>query len=277
MIAFWSIAGPCHGSRAGKQPKSFHSTVEGERMIRWDKRTIRRGARWLLDAVLPPRCPNCGTIVDTPAAICGICWSAIGFIAEPMCQRCGGPFEFKVADRSICGRCLSDPPVFERARAATLYDDGCRSLILKFKHGDGLHLAPLFGAWLARSGASLLAEADLLVPVPLHRTRLLRRRYNQAAVLALDLGRRANVPVDVLGLIRARRTPSQGTRTRLGRERNVRGAFKVAGDLSARLKGQRVLLIDDVLTSGATANACARVLLRSGAKAVDVLTIARVP
>ena len=236
-----------------------------------------RWARWLLDAVQPPRCPGCGIIVEMPAAVCGACWSAIAFIAEPLCERCGRPFEFIVAERSVCGRCLADPPVFGRARAVALYDDASRGLILKFKHGDGLHLAPLFGAWLSRAGSGLLAEADVVVPVPLHRVRLFSRRYNQAAILALDIGRRVNLPVDVMGLIRARRTPSQGTRTRAGRERNVRGAFTVARECAARLSGKRVLLIDDVLTSGATANACARVLLRSGAAHVDVLTIARVP
>jgi ComF family protein len=240
-------------------------------------RAIRRVARWLLDAILPPRCPGCGIIVDMPAAICGTCWSKIAFIVEPLCQRCGAPFEFAVADRSICGRCIAEPPVFDRARAVALYDDASRGLILRFKHGDGLHLAPLFGAWLTRSGSSLLAEADLLVPVPLHRARLFARRYNQAALLALEIGRRAGVPVDVLGLVRARRTPSQGTRSRAGRERNVRGAFKASPALANAIKGKRVLLVDDVLTSGATANACARVLGRAGAAKVDVLTIARVP
>lgn len=116
-----------------------------------------------------------------------------------------------------------------------------------------------------------------MVPVPLHRTRLFARRYNQATVLALEISRRADLPVDVLGLIRARRTPSQGTRTRAARERNVRGAFKVTPALAANIKDRRILLVDDVLTSGATVNACARVLTRAGASAVDVLTIARVP
>ena len=212
-----------------------------------------------------------------PAAVCGACWSGIAFIVDPLCERCGRPFEFSVTDRAICGRCIADPPVYDRARSAALYDDASRGLLLRFKHGDGLHLTPLFGAWLSRTGAVLLAEADLLVPVPLHRTRLFARRYNQAALLAIDVGRRAGVPVDVLGLIRARRTPSQGTKTRAGRERNVRGAFKVTPDLAARISGKRVLLVDDVLTSGATVNACARVLGRAGAAKVDVLTVARVP
>jgi ComF family protein len=238
---------------------------------------IRRGARWVLDAVLPPRCPGCGIIVDQPAAVCGSCWSGIAFIVEPLCQRCGRPFEYNVADRSICGRCIAEAPTYDRARAAVLYDDASRGLLLRFKHGDGLHLVPLFGIWLTRSGAALLAEADLLIPVPLHRARLFARRYNQAALLALEVGRRAGLPVDVLGLVRARRTPSQGTRTRAGRERNVRGAFQVSSSLLEKIKGKRVLLIDDVLTSGATVNACARVLGRAGASKVDVLTIARVP
>jgi ComF family protein len=240
-------------------------------------RLVRRAGRWLLDAILPPRCPGCGVIIDAPAAVCGVCWSNIAFIVEPLCQRCGRPFEFNVADQSVCGRCLADPPVYGRARAVVLYDDASRGLLLRFKHGDGLHLTPLFGTWLSRAGSELLAEADLMVPVPLHRTRLFARRYNQATVLALEIGRRADLPVDVLGLIRARRTPSQGTRTRAARERNVRGAFKVTPALAANIKDRRVLLIDDVLTSGATVNACARVLTRAGASGVDVLTIARVP
>jgi ComF family protein len=245
---------------------------------RWPiKKAFRQSARWLLDAVLPPRCLGCGIIVDTPAAICGTCWSGIEFIADPLCHRCGRPFEFDVADRSICGRCIAEPPIYDRARATVLYDDASRGLVLRFKHGDGLHLTPLFATWLSRTGAALLDDADLLVPVPLHRTRLFARRYNQAAILALEVGRRLSLPVDVLGLIRARRTPSQGTRTRAGRERNVRRAFQVTPTFSANLKGKRVLLLDDVLTSGATVNACARVLLRAGAAKVDVLTIARVP
>ena len=245
-------------------------TRQTAKMIRW-------AARWLLDAVLPPRCSGCGIIVDMPAAVCGSCWSGIGFIGEPLCQCCGRPFEFNVAGRSLCGRCIAEPPVFERARASVLYDDASRGLLLRFKHGDGLHLAPLFGAWLTRTGAVVLAETDLLIPVPLHRTRLFTRRFNQAAVIALEVGRRAGVPVDVLGLVRARRTPSQGTRTRAGRERNVRGAFRVGPALAARIEGKRVLLVDDVLTTGATVNECARVLGRAGAASVDVLTIARVP
>ncbi|MDA1309304.1 MAG: ComF family protein [Proteobacteria bacterium] len=235
------------------------------------------GARWLLDAVLPPRCPGCGIIVDIPAAVCGGCWSRIAFITAPMCQCCGTPFEFTVAERSLCGRCLAEPPVYGRARSATLYDDASRGVLLRFKHGDGLHLTGLLGAWLARAGAPLLADADLLVPVPLHWTRLFARRYNQAAALALDLGARTDTLVDVLSLTRVRRTPSQGTRTRSGRERNVRGAFQVLPDRANLIRGKRVLLVDDVLTSGATVSACTRVLLRAGAAGVDILTIARVP
>jgi ComF family protein len=262
------------GGGGNKDP--WMSGATGQPIIKKASRLVRGRARWLLDAILPPRCPGCGIIVDLPAAICGTCWAGIAFIVDPLCQRCGRPFEFTVADRSFCGRCLADPPVYDRARAAALYDDASRGLLLRFKHGDGLNLTPLFGAWLARTGAVLLPEADLLVPVPLHRTRLFARRYNQAALLALEIAKRTGVPVDVLGLVRDRRTPSQGTRTRAGRERNVRGAFLVTPPLAAKIQGKRVLLVDDVMTSGATANACARVLGRAGAAAVDVLTIARV-
>jgi ComF family protein len=209
-------------------------------------------------------------------AVCGACWSDIAFISAPYCQCCGTPFEFTVAERSVCGRCLAAPPVYHRARSVVLYDDASRSLLLRFKHGDGLHMTGLFGAWMARAGVELLAEADLLVPVPLHWTRLFTRRYNQAAALVLDLAVRAGVAADIDTLERARRTPSQGSRTRSARARNVQGAFRIAPDARARVKGKRVLLVDDVLTSGATVSACGRVLLRAGAERVDVLTVARV-
>lgn len=232
--------------------------------------------RRVLDAILPPRCLACGVIVDASAAVCGACWSGIGFIVDPLCQRCGRPFEFEVAGRGTCGRCLAEPPVFHRARSAVLYDDGSRSLLLRFKHGDGLHMTGLFGAWITRAGAELLADADLLMPVPLHRSRLFARRYNQAAVLTLDLASRTGVMADVDSLLRTRRTPSQGALSRSARDRNVRGAFRVAPGAAPVIQGRRIVLVDDVFTSGATVSACARALHRAGAEQVDVLTIARV-
>jgi ComF family protein len=156
------------------------------------------------------------------------------------------------------------------------YDDASRDLVLAFKHADRTDGAPAYGAWLARAGADLVADADAIAPVPLHWTRLFSRRYNQAALLALALGTHAGLPVVPDLLIRRRRTPSQGRMSATGRARNVAGAFSLNARRLAFLEGRRILLIDDVLTTGATVESCARVLLRGGAAAVDVLTLARV-
>ncbi|MCC7271835.1 MAG: ComF family protein [Alphaproteobacteria bacterium] len=235
-----------------------------------------RAARTLLDVVLPPRCLACGTIVGDPGALCPECWAGVGFIAPPCCTRCGLPFAFDSGAGVECGECLRRPPAFDRARAVFRYDDASRPLILGFKHGDRTHAAPAFGAWLARAAGPLAAEAEVVVPVPLHRLRLLRRHYNQAALLALALGRRIRVPVVPDALVRKRATPSQGGLRRLGRFRNVAGAFAVPPRRRRHVDGRRVLLVDDVLTTGATVEACARALRAAGARAVDVVTLARV-
>ncbi len=179
-------------------------------------------------------------------------------------------------DGAICGACAQLPPRFDRARAPLIYDDISRAMVLGFKHGDQTHATPAFAGWMARTGASLLAPDSLLVPVPLHRARLFRRRYNQAALLALALGRLTGIAVVPDLLIRRRRTPSQGTLSRDERQRNVRRAFAVRVGCAGMLAGRHVVLVDDVLTTGATAGECAATLKGAGAKAVDVLTLARV-
>lgn len=242
---------------------------------------LRRGVGRLLDLVLPPRCLACGTEVGAPGALCPGCWQGVRFIAPPHCARCGLPFDYDptgggTADLA-CGACLARPPDFDRCRSVFAYDDASRSLVLGFKHGDRTDCAAAFAQWLARSGAALLAEPDVIIaPVPLHRWRLLKRRYNQSAMLALELGRltgRTAVP-DLL--VRRRATPSQGGLTAKGRARNVRGAFAVNPRRAEKLRGARILLVDDVFTTGATAAECARTLRRGGARAVDVLTLSRV-
>ncbi|WPZ36093.1 ComF family protein [Thalassobaculum sp. OXR-137] len=236
-------------------------------------------AHRLLDLLLPPRCGRCGVDVPTDAALCLDCWRAVTFIADPLCEVCGIPFEIRPFGRAVCGDCLARPPVFDRARAAVVYDDATRSLILAFKHADRLTLAPLFAAWMRGAGADLLEQADVIVPVPLHRWRLLSRRYNQAAVLAHALGRLSGVNVVDSLLLRTRQTPSQGRKSASQRTLNVRGAFALrnnCGGMAEAIKGRRVVLVDDVFTTGATVSACTRVLRRSGARAVDVLTLARV-
>ncbi|KAA0676794.1 ComF family protein [Roseomonas genomospecies 6] len=230
----------------------------------------------ILDALLPPRCLCCGGAVDRQGGLCAACWTGLTFIAPPFCAGCGTPFDFALEGEHLCGACIAEPPVYARARAVLAYDDGSRPLVLGFKHGDRIHAADAYGAWLARAGAELLAEADLLAPVPLHRLRLFRRRYNQAALLARAAGRQAGCPVLPDLLIRRRATPSQGGLDRSGRRRNVKGAFAVRPGLEPRVAGKRIVLVDDVLTTGATLSECARVLLRAGAERVDALTLARV-
>ena len=237
---------------------------------------IKRAGNRMLDIVLPPRCLKCGATVDAVGALCADCWPAVAFLAPPQCAACGLPFEFDLGPDALCGACAGERPVFARARAAFRYDDGSKDLILRFKHADRTDSAPAFARWMARAGAALLADADLIVPVPLHWLRLFMRRYNQAALLASALGGLSGKPAVNDLLLRRRRTPSQGGLGALGRQRNVAGAFAVDPRRRPLLQDKRVLLVDDVLTTGATVSACTSALLRAGAGAVDVLTLARV-
>ncbi|MFV3074746.1 double zinc ribbon domain-containing protein [Niveispirillum fermenti] len=237
----------------------------------------RRG----LDLLLPPRCLSCGVEVGEPGALCPGCWQGISFIAAPHCARCGLPFDYDPLGQGggglVCGACIARPPPFDRCRSVFAYDDASRRLVLGFKHGDRTDCATAFGQWLARAGAGLLTDERVLVaPVPLHRWRLLRRRYNQSALLATALGRRAGREVIPDLLLRRRATPSQGGLTAKGRVRNVAGAFGLNDRWAGRVRGARILLVDDVFTTGATVGECVRVLRRGGAAAVDVLTLARV-
>lgn len=231
-------------------------------------------ARRIVDSLLPPLCLCCGAMVAEPGSLCPACWSKLAFLAPPLCHACGHPFELDAGDGALCGRCMAEPPPWDRARAVLRYDDASKPLILRFKHADRLEGAPAFGRWLARAGGDLRDGCDMLVPVPLHRWRLLARRYNQSALLALALGREWGVTAQVDGLRRLRRTPPQGHFSREERLRNVRGAFALRPGLE--VAGRSVLLVDDVLTTGATLGECAKVLKRAGAVRVDVLTLGRV-
>lgn len=233
-------------------------------------------ARLVVDAVLPPRCLGCGATADRPGALCPRCWEGVDFLAPPLCRCCGYPFELDPGEAALCGACRRRAPAFDRARAVCAYDAGSRELLLAFKHADRTDAAPAFAAWMARAGAEVLAEADLIAPVPLHRWRLFRRRYNQAALLARALARTSGVALASDLLVRRRDTASQGGLSPAGRRRNVAGAFALRRGGAAAVAGRRVLLVDDVMTTGATVEACARVLRRAGAAGVDVLTLARV-
>jgi len=233
----------------------------------------RRIGATVLDLLLPPRCLKCGIEVSGDGALCAECWRGIAFLQPPCCARCGLPFDVDLGADAICGACASETPLYGRARAALRYDEASRTLVLAFKHGDKLQLAPALSRFMRQAGAELLATCDVIVPVPLHWTRLFARRYNQAAVLAHAVVRDGGPPVVADLLERRRATPSQGRSGRTERRRNVRGAFALKR--GREVAGQRVLLIDDVLTTGATASECARTLLDAGATSVDVLTLAR--
>lgn len=228
-----------------------------------------------ISLILPPVCLGCRAPVQGMAAraLCADCFGAMTFVGSPQCMACGAPFAAPAAV-GVCEDCARHPPVWNRARAAVLYDDGSKPLILGFKHADRTDLAPTLAAWMARAGAELLADAEMILPVPLHRWRLYGRRYNQAALLARGVSRLSGVPSRPDALIRSRATPSQGELGRRARMRNIAGAFVL--NPSAGIEGKRLLLIDDVLTTGATVSECVRVLQAGGAAAVDVLTLARV-
>ncbi len=240
---------------------------------------VLRTGRAALDVVLPPACIACDRPVDAPGLLCPDCFRRTGFVTEPCCVVCGAPYgaRAQAGPELTCERCRLAPPLFERARAALRYDAAARRLVLPLKHADRAELAGALAAMMARAGAALLREAELIVPVPLHRTRLFRRRYNQAALLARELARRSSRPALPDALIRRRATAALGGMSAAERAAEVDGAFAVRPRRAERIVGRRVLLVDDVLTSGATANACAAALRAAGAVAVDVLAVARVP
>ncbi|MEJ0050427.1 MAG: ComF family protein [Methylovirgula sp.] len=231
-----------------------------------------------LDIVFPPSCLACRKAVAVHGALCPVCWRQVGFIEKPYCERLGTPFAYDLGVPGLQSpEAMANPPVYQRARAVARFEDGpVRALIHRLKYGDRMELAKPLGLWMARAGAELLAEAVLLIPVPLHRRRLIWRQFNQANALAEVVGRASGKKVDPFALARVKRTVPQVGLTRSQRADNVQGAFKVPEGGSLAIMGRKVLLIDDVLTSGATLNAAARALLRGGAARVDVLVFARV-
>jgi ComF family protein len=231
--------------------------------------------RWVdraLDLVFPPVSLEGGAAPQT-TGFGAEAWSRVRFLEAPVCDGCGAPFDYDRGPGARCLPCEVRPMAFDRARAACLYDDASRDLILQYKHADRTELAALFSRWIARSASDLLSEADAVAPVPLHPARLLTRRYNQAAEIARPLARRSGLAY-LPAVLARRRNTTQAGRSASGRRQAAAGAFTV-GDPS-KVVGRRILLIDDVLTTGATAEACARALKRAGATAVDLAVIARV-
>jgi ComF family protein len=235
--------------------------------------------RAALDLLLPPVCVTCDAAVDRHGQLCADCFRATSFVTAPFCARCGVPFPASASagPGGLCAVCERTPPPYRRARAALRYDAQARRMLLPLKHADRTELARVLAPMMLRAGATLLREADVLVPVPLHPARLRRRRYNQAALLAARLARLAGLPAVRDALVRRRDTPSLGQRPATERLALVADAFMVRPGREATVVDRRVLLIDDVMTSGATVGACALALRDAGAARVDVLCAARVP
>jgi ComF family protein len=234
------------------------------------------GLNWkIADLLFPPLCIACREPLGEGQGFCAACWSRIAFLDGPVCDCCGLPFGVDPGPGVRCAACLAKPPAFDRARAIIAYDEASRGPILALKHADRLELVPGFAQWLARTGKGLIEESEIIVPVPLHRARLWRRRYNQAAELARALARRTGKKLAVQALVRSRATQSQGEMVSArARRRNVLGAFEVPDP--ALIRGRNILLVDDVLTTGATADGCARALKRAGAAKVQIVALARV-
>jgi len=238
-------------------------------------RVWTRAGRAALDTLYPPICLACRAATSEAGALCSSCWRAMRFIERPFCDRLGTPFEHDLGEGLLSPQAVTDPPVFQRARAVARFEDGpARRLVHRLKYSDRGELAAPMGAWMARAGADVLAEADAITPVPLHARRLWTRRFNQAAALGREIARRAGKPFEPALLQRVKATRSQVGLSREQRVQNMQGAFRAAP--AASVQGRRIALVDDVLTSGATANAAARALLRAGAAQVDLIVFARV-
>ncbi|MBU1348357.1 MAG: ComF family protein [Alphaproteobacteria bacterium] len=255
------------------------SIEDGVWRARWEAGRLRLGAigRGLTDVILPPMSHD-SREATAAAGLSADAWSRVVFLEDPVCDGCGAAFEYDGGDFASerCAACLAAPYGFARARAACVYDAASRGLILKFKHGDQQQFAGLFARWIGRAAAPLIDAADAVVPVPLHASRLLARRFNQAAEIARPLACASGRQYLPDSLIRARPTETQGGRSARGRRLNVKAAFVVSPAGALQVRGRRILLVDDVLTTGATAEACARALLEAGARAVDLAVIARV-
>ena len=234
----------------------------------------RRALKPILDFALPPRCPGCGAITAEPHRFCLACWSRLVFLGDPCCACCGLPFEYGEGADILCGACLAFPPAFDRMRAAVAYGEIPRAVALKLKYGGRPGVAETIARFVERHLDP--GPEPLLVPVPLHRWRIWRRGYNQAALIASALARRARLEARLDLIERVKATPPLKGMGPKARRDAVRGAFRIPARHKDRIRGRSVVLVDDVYTSGATADGCARVLKRAGAAQVVVLAWARV-
>lgn len=237
---------------------------------------FRRALGALSDLVMPPACLVCREPIGAHDALCARCWRGIDFIRPPLCDRLGMPLPFDTGGVTVSAAATADPPPYDRARAVAAHDGAIRTLVHALKFHDRHDVRRRLGKWLVEAGRELVADAEIVVPVPLSRRRLLVRRFNQAAILAHEVARLAGLGYEPQLLERTRATPSQVGLSRGQRRRNVAGAFAVPPRLAGRAAGRNILLIDDVITTGSTVGACARALRRAGAGRIDVLAVAMV-
>lgn len=234
----------------------------------------------IINAVFPKRCYSCKTIISHASSLCPKCFKDLSHITKPYCNICGAPFEFEDEDfqtgkNRTCGKCIKTPPHFDKAKAVYIYNDMSKNLILPFKHGDKTQIAHFLAKQLDSTGKTSFKNADLIIPVPLHKDRFKKRKYNQAGILASNLSKISKIPVNHFILERIKATKSQGHLTTKQRLKNITGAFKVNPKLKHLIKDKNIILIDDVITTSSTINECAKVLKKSGAKKIEVLAIAK--
>lgn len=232
--------------------------------------------RGFVDLVTPSLCLSCAGPVEEPASLCVACWGRLKLIEEPVCDALGTPFAYDQGEGALSAAALADPPAWDRARAAVLFEDEAAKLVHALKYRDRPEAGQLMARMMARAGRRLIAQSDVILPVPLHRFRLWRRRFNQSALLAQGVAQRSGMPWRADVLVRARPTRTQVGLDQEARRKNVRNAFVVQPDALAAVAGKSVLLVDDVRTTGATAEACALALKRAGAARVALLTFALV-
>lgn len=239
-------------------------------------RTVSKAASFAGGLLFPPVCPGCRRMVTQPFTLCGQCWSQLRFIEQPWCEVLGTPFSYEIGEGIVSADAIANPPSFDRARSAVSYTGVAQQMVLSLKFGDRTELALTMARWMMRAGSQLLSDADAVVPVPLHRARFFHRRFNQSAELARALSGLSGVPFLPQAASRIRATRQQVGLGAREREENVRGAFQVPQQARIHVDGKRILVVDDVYTTGMTVAALAKTLRRAGAARIDVLTFARV-
>lgn len=232
-------------------------------------------AKRFLNVILPPRCISCGSFIEDAGSLCTDCWSGIDFISRPFCSVCSFPFEYDMGDDAMCGQCMVSHPKYDKAKCVFVYNYKSSRLITGFKYGDKIHSTRSFARWMASAGQDFFPQTDVISPVPLHRVKLFTRRYNQSALLANKIGEIGNIMFLPDILLRTKLKPPQASLSRRRRLWNVKGVFALNKKYHEFIKGKNILLIDDVITTGATISECAGILKKAGAEKVFVIALAR--